>query len=236
MLNEIDNETNKFKSPDEVYFNYIGELEKMSPPVKELIYNFPVFVGQVNLARTFFFYDLYKKVLPLAGNIAEIGTYKGASFLLWAKLISLFEQNNLTRAFGFDWFEGMEPGENDNPYHKGDYKADYETLKKLISLQGLDNVTVLNKMDVITGLEPYIEERPYLRFKIVFIDCAMEKVMDTSLRVLWPRLVRGGILIMDHYCDSGSPSESGLVEKYIGDNKVLQMPFNRSASGYVIKQ
>ena len=236
MLKDIDNESVKFKNADDVYFKYIEELEKMNPSTKELVYNFPVFVGSVNLARTMFFYDLYKKVLPLAGNIAEIGTYKGASFLLWAKFIKLFEQGNMTRAFGFDWFEGMDPGENDNQVHKGDYKANYETLKKLITLQGLDDVTVLNKMDVTTGLEPYLEERPYLRFKIVFIDCAMESVMDTSLRLLWPRLVRGGILIMDHYCDSGSPMESLLVEKYIGDNIVLQMPFNRSASGYVIKK
>ena len=55
----------KFEKPDEKYFNYIDKLENMNPPMKELIYNFPVFVGEVNIARTLFFYELYKKVLNL---------------------------------------------------------------------------------------------------------------------------------------------------------------------------
>ncbi len=235
MHNEIDNEMYKMKDADEVYYRYIEELLKMNPPTKEVIYNFPVFVGQVNLARSLFFYEMYKKVIPLTGNIAEIGTYKGASFLLWAKLIKLFEPYNTTRVFGFDWFEGMDPGDNDDMDRKGDYKANYETLKKLITLQDLDSVSVLNKMDVTKELEAYLDERPYLRFKLVFVDCGIENVIDTSLRLLWPRLVQGGVLIMDHYGVSSSPTESALTEKYIGNNKVLQMPFNRHSTGYVIK-
>lgn len=231
-----DDEMLKVSKDDKIYFNYIEELEKINPPLREVIYNFPVFVGQVNIARTIFFYELYKKVQNLSGNIAEVGTYKGASFMLWAKLIKIFEPNNLVRVYGFDWFQGMNPGQNDDFDNLGKYKADYETLNHLIELQGLDDVALLCKMDVTTELEEFLEERPWLRFKLVFIDCGLEKVLDKSLSCFWPRLVRGGVLILDHYGLSCSPMESGIVEKYIGDHKVMQMPFNRHSSGYVIKR
>lgn len=236
MKFERDDEWQKFAKEDERYFHYIDELEKMGAPVREVIYNFPVFVGQVNIARSLFFYELYKKVLSLSGNIAEIGTYKGASFMLWAKLIKLFEPNNPTRAYGFDWFQGMEVGEHDHAAHQGTYQADYATLRRLVELQGLDDVALLCKMDVTKELEPFLEERPWLRFKLVFVDCGVEDVLEASLRSLWPRLVEGGVLIMDHYGLSTSPTESDIVEKYIGNHLVMQMPFNRHSSGYVIKR
>ncbi len=235
MRSEKDNEWSKFSKEDGIYFDYIAELEKMDPSIKDIIYNFPVFVGQVNIARSLFFYELYKKVINLSGNIAEIGTYKGASFMLWAKLITLFEKNNPTRVYGFDWFQGMDVGEHDNAEHQGSYKADYGTLCKLIELQGLDNVALLCKMDVTKELEGFLEERPWLRFKLIFVDCGLEHVLEASLRCLWPRLVVGGVLIVDHYGLSSSPTESDIVERYIGNRTVMQMPFNRHSSGYIIK-
>lgn len=235
MLSNADNEWMKFESEDKEYFRYIASLEEMDPPLKEVIFNFPIFVGQVNIARMLFFYELYKKVMDLSGNIAEVGTYKGASFVFWAKVIKLFENNDPTRVYGFDWFQGMKTGENDNTDNEGRYRADYETLCSLIKLQGLENIALLERMDVTTELEAFLEERPWLRFKLIFIDCGIEKVLESSLRSLWPRLVTGGVLIMDHYGLSTSPMESSIVEKYVGQRKIFQMPFNRHSSGYIIK-
>lgn len=235
MIEKRDENWTKFKKEDQEYFRYIDDLEAMQPPIREIIYNFPVFVGQVNIARELFFYELYKQVLNLSGDIAEVGTYKGASFMLWAKLIKLFENNNTTRVFGFDWFQGMRTGDNDNVTTNGLYKTDYETLDRLIKMQGLENIALLEKMDVTKDLTHFLSERPWLRFKIVFIDCGIEDVLEASLKSLWPRLVNGGVLIMDHYGLSNSPTESDIVEKHINGNKVMQMPFNRHSSGYVIK-
>ncbi len=227
--------SDKFTKPDEQYFSYIDKLEHLSPPLRELIYQFPVFVGSVNIARELFFYELYKKVLNLSGHICEVGTYKGASFMLWAKLIKIFEPYNMTQVYGFDWFEGMKPGDSDDANQLGGYKADYKTLKNLIDWQGLDNIAILEKMDVTKKLEPYIADRPYLRFKLIFIDCGIKDVLEASLHALWPRLVQGGVLILDHYNMEVSPTESSIMEKYVDTRPILQMPFNRHSSGYVVK-
>lgn len=227
---------NKFKTDDKIYFEYIDELKKMHPTIRDLVYDFPIFIGHVNLSRYIFFYELYKKTISYSGNIAEIGTYKGASFLFWAKLIKIFERYNTTQVFGFDWFQGMETGENDNPVNDGLYKASYNDLIKMIKLQRLEEYAVIEKMDVVAELHNFIANRPYLRFKLIFIDCGIRDVIEVSLKELYPRLVQGGVLIFDHYNMAVSPSESDIVEKYIGRNKVYQMPFNRHSSGYIIKE
>jgi len=212
----------KFRDADQKYFDYIA---KLPPESKEYIYQFPLYVGQVNIGRHLFFYELYKKVLELNGHIADVGTYKGASFLFMAKLVRLFEPYNTTQVHGFDWFEGMGDGQ---------YKCEYETLTDLISWQDLQDVAVLHKMDLTKELGGFFDDNPHLRFKYVFIDCGIRAVMDEALKYFWPRLVTGGILVMDHYNCEVSPEESNILEKYTNE-PVMQMPFNRQPTGYVVK-
>lgn len=225
----------KFSEVDEKYFAYIDELLSWQVPVKDLIYQFPAYVGHVNLARFLFFYDLYKKTIYLNGHIADVGTWKGASFLFMAKMIKLFEPYSPTQAYAFDWFQGMEPGKDDDQNQAGNYCADYESLNKLVELQGLSDIAIINKMDVTCELAPYFEERPWMRFKFVFVDCGIEGVLESSLANFWPRLVNGGVLILDHYNNGASPTESRILEKYIGNLPILQAPFNRQPTCYVIK-
>lgn len=226
----------KFKQEDDQYFGYIKKLEEMNIDSKEIVYHFPVFVGHVNLARHLFFYDLYKQVQDLAGDIADIGTYKGASFLFWAKLLKLFESMNTTQVHGFDWFEGMSPGKNDMQSHKGQYVAGYENLLEMIKLQGLEDVAVLHKLDLSKDLGKHMSDRPYARFKMVFVDCGIENVLEESIKHFWKRLVKGGIMILDHYNNISSPKESDVLEKYIGDNYIRQISYVRQPTAYVIKE
>ena len=42
-----------------------------------------------------------------------------------------------------------------------------------------------------------------------------KKVLKTSLKNIWPRIVNNGILILDHYNDDCSPSESDVLDSVI---------------------
>ncbi len=226
----------KFEDVDKPYFQYIEELEQMGVSTRDLVFQFPVFAGSVNLGRYLFFYELYKQVMNLNGHMADVGTFKGASFLFMAKLIQLFEPYNATQVHGFDWFQGMTPSASDESIQAGKYQADYDTLVRLMKMQQLADVAVLHKMDITSDLEGFLAKNPHLRFKLVFIDCGLEKVLEKALENFWPRLVQGGILVMDHYNCEVSPTESDILEKYVGKNKILQMPFNRQPTAYVIKE
>lgn len=226
----------KFKTSNEEFFNYLEKLQALNINPKEIIFNFPAFVGDVNLARFMFFYDIYKEVLNLNGNIADIGTFKGASFLFFAKMVKLFEPYNRTQVFAFDWFEGMKPAKEDTKTYNGQYIGDYNQLIDLIEWQGLQNIAIVNKMDLTKDLDNYFQDKEYMRYKIVFIDCGIADVIDQALKHFWPRLINGGILLMDHYNCEASKKESTILEKYIGNNIIRQTPFTRQPTCYVKKQ
>ena len=227
---------NKFKKEDKVYFDYIKGVKKTKLDPVEIIYHFPVFVGDVNLARFISFFEIFKKVKGLSGHIADIGTWKGASFFTFAKLVKIFEKYSQTQVFGFDWFKGMKQGKNDNKKYNNKYSANYKNLQKMIDLQGLKDIAVLEKMNLNTQFKKYLEKKKWLRFKLVFIDCGSEKVLENTIKYVWPKIVRNGILVLDHYNNHVSPTESKILEKYIGKNIIKQMPFVRQPTAFVQKK
>ncbi|UZQ50531.1 class I SAM-dependent methyltransferase [Clostridium kluyveri] len=236
-------ESNKWQKSNNLYFEYMDKLTDMinrkyiSDEIpKEIVTNFGAYGGDANIAHMLYKYELYKRVLYLNGNIGEIGIYKGKSFLYWAKLVKLFEPYNLTQVYGFDWFEGMKPKENDDVNQQGKYIGSYEELLKLVEWQGLEDIALVFNINVITDSVKFIQTRPYLRFKILYIDCGIKEVMEAAFKAFYPRLVSGGILMMDHYNYAVSPTESDIAEKYIGKNIIHQMPFGRQPTGYIIKE
>jgi hypothetical protein len=210
-------------------------MESLCGGVPDVLNHFPAYVGWANLARTLAIYDLYKRVQDLNGHIADIGTFRGASFLLFAKLVKLMEPHDTTVVHGFDWFQGMAPGKKDYERHKGDYVGDYEQLVRLTELQGLSEVAHLHKMDLTRELPAFFAKNDYMRFKIVFLDCGIREVLEESLKHFWPRLVNGGILLFDHYNTHVSPSESLLFDQYAEGRKVHTVPFCRQPTGFIVK-
>lgn len=236
-------ESNKWEKSNTSHFAYLDKLTKMinqkyAPDkiVREMVANFCAYGGDAEIAGMLYRYEIYKRVLNLNGNIGEIGVYKGSSFLFWAKLVKIFEPYNSTQVYGFDWFKGMEPKEGDDSNQQGKYVGSYEELKNLIEWQEMEDIAMLFQMNVITDSKKFMKARPYLRFKILYIDCGIKEVMEAAFESFYPRLVKGGILMMDHFNYAVSPSESDIVEKYIGGNTIHQEAFARQPTGYIIKE
>ena len=186
----------KYKKDDDIYFNYIKKIKKEKISNLDFIYQFPVYSGEVNLARFIFFYEMFKKVKDLSGHIADIGTWKGGSFFSFIKFVRLFEKNSQTLVYGFDWFKGMKPGINDDLSNVGKYATSYKGLKNLLKIQDLDKIGNVQKMDLTKKFEPFIKNNKWLRFKLAFIDCGTEKVLESTLPHIWSRLVQGGISLL----------------------------------------
>lgn len=225
----------KFKDIDAQYFSYLADLLSAPPEPVDLLHQFPAYVGHVNLGRYLFLYEMYKKVLNLAGHVAELGVYKGATFLFFAKLVRLFETHSSTQVYGFDWFKGMLEHPEASP-GEVPYVGDYAQLVKLIESQQLQDVALLQRLDLSTESELYLQKHPHLRFKLIFVDCGQPNVLRAGLSNFWPRLVTGGVLVLDHYNLECSPQESELVDQTIGTNCIRKLPFNRQPTAYVVKR
>ncbi len=230
-------ELQKHAEQDEKFHAYVEELLAMDIPAKDLIHLFPIFTGWVNLARFLCLYELYKMTRGVLGHLAEIGTWKGASFLFLAKLVQIFEPHSLTQVHGFDWFEGMKyDAAQDKTDHQGMYAADQATLERLVRMQGLDNIAMVHGMDVTRELGPFIEAHPSLQFKLVFLDCAAYNVVSKSLEALWPRVTPGGVVVFDHANNSDLPQEQQAIRDFLGDAKLRTLDFCRTPTAYIVKQ
>ncbi len=228
----------KYSAIDAEFHEGIREILNLDIPKIDFIHQFPVFVGSVNLARYLSLYDLYKQCYTLSGHIADIGTWKGSSFLFMAKIVRLFEPNSLTQVHGFDWFKGMSPSEenNDCMKNKGEYTSDYDLLIKLIALQKMNDTAIVHKLDLCKDLGAFFHENNHMRFKMIFVDCGVKEVLENSLTQFWPRLCNGGVLIMDHYNTEDSPFESQIIENAVGKNLIQHFPYNRSPTAYIVKE
>lgn len=215
------------------YLDWIVDLDDVSR--QDLIFHFPAYVGQVNLARFLCIADAYRKVMHLSGDLADFGTFKGASLMTMAKLVSIFEPYSNTRVHGFDWFQGQKQGIGDRPEHEGNYSTSKELLTSLITKQGFDGLVELNDLDLTVEYENFANEHSYLRYKLAFIDCGTKKVLEATVSRVWNQLVPGGCLLMDHFNHFQSPSESEIVLEAVGNAQIEQFHFSRSPTAIIYK-
>jgi hypothetical protein len=229
-------EYKKFQNRREEYYAGLEKIKELDYAFEDLLHHFPSFVGHMTLSRFLGLYELYKMTLGVAGHIGEIGVYKGASMLFFAKLVQIFESESLTQVHGFDWFEGTGSDVIESKVEVGTYKEDFERIVKLIQAQSLSDLAFIHKMDVTKDLKPFLERYPHLQFKIIFLDAGMYNVVSTVLPLLWDRLTTGGILILDQYNHELSPGETLAVREYLPNAKVRNLPNIWMPSGYIIKE
>lgn len=228
----------KYKDVDKVFHESVKQIIDMNVTPIDYIHQWPCYTGPINLARFLMIYDLFKEIQPLAGQYADIGTWKGSSFLFIAKLIRLFENNTINQVHGFDWFQGMNPDGNkkDDVAAAGKYKSEYDTLMELIKIQHLEDVAVVHKMDIVKELDGFFEKYDYLQFKYVYLDCGIHDVINKSLEHFWPRLVPGGLILFDHYNTEACNAETHLVNKFLGNTRIYQCDYSRQPTAYAFKE
>jgi len=148
------------------------------------------------------------------GDIVESGVYKGGNLILSKKVLNSFNISN-KRIYGYDTFEGMtEPGENDkdifgeNPFKmwKKSQKKDYndwcyssiEEVQKSFEKE-IGNSQSLNLVKGRVEETLLKEENLPKKISLLRLDTDWYESSKIELEVLYPRLVKGGILIIDDY-------------------------------------
>jgi len=131
-----------------------------------------------------------KLVEDLPFPAAECGVYRGGTLRLLARALSD------RMVYGFDTFSGV-PFEMDRSFdehHKGEFSdTDYNQVAKYLS--DLPNVKL------VQGVFPstFIHVPPDEKFSLVHLDCDQYDSYLAALDFFLPRLVEGGILVIDDY-------------------------------------
>jgi len=173
---------------------------------------------------------LNAKEKRLEGDFVECGVWRGGNILLY-KLLNDFYDLNKT-IFAYDTFEGMtEPEDIDMDFCGTSAKKYLITNRKYCSAT-IDHVrknileyTNLKKINFIFGpVEKTLLIKKNLpkKISVLRLDTDWYSSTKIELEILYPRLVDGGVLIIDDY-GSWQGSKKATDEYFFGKKKWLHV-------------
>lgn len=142
---------------------------------------------------------------PLSGDCAEVGVFTGGT----AYLIC---ENTQKRVYLFDTFEGLpEVTQGIDLHHKGDFTS---------SIAHLTNVLrPFNNYMILKGIFPrdnraIVENK---KFAFVHLDVDIYPSTKECLEFFYPRMVQGGVIVMDDYNLGSCPGVPKAFDEFMAD-------------------
>lgn len=143
----------------------------------------------------------------LEGVVAEVGVFEGgsANFIL---------SHTLKHVLLFDTFKGFPDVMTDLDDHKkGEFAATLDQVRELLRSNGHINFSLFE------GLFPE-ETGEYAaadRFSLVHLDVDLYKCTKDCLEFFYPRMVPGGIIVIDDYITSDCRGVKVAVDEFFAD-------------------
>jgi len=182
----------------------------------------------------------------LEGDFVECGVWKGGNLILFQKMIERLNLKN-KKIYGYDTFEGMsEPTDFDADTFMGGLKA-----KEHMNLQpkdiNVDNIHAYAPLDMVKSIysgntdknnnltlvkgkvEDTLKDPKNVpeKISILRLDTDWYESTKVELEILYPRLIKNGILIIDDYGEwSGSRK---ATDEYFKDKKITMFKIDRGA-------
>lgn len=201
-----------FKKDDYSYENIITGA-RYAPWLRD-----NVFLACFDICKEFTLVDIYRcyelwvlaaESSKLSGDLIEIGVWRGGSGALIAK--SARNQGITSPIYLCDTFRGVvKATESDTSYSGGEHAdTDQDTVQKLLGRLNLADVTVL------PGVFPdetgrLIEDRS---IRLCHIDVDVYESAKDAVEWIWPRMVKGGILVYDDFGFIDTPGITKFVEQ-----------------------
>lgn len=192
-------------------------------------------------------YELLKRALAVPGDIAECGVFKGAGLLYWLKLLTILDPGGMRRVVGFDTFTGFASVEVDqsreNPAGYAELEFENftgvaaETIESYARAASVDARLQLVQGDVSETAPTWVEESPGARIALLHLDLDTYVGTKAALVALYPRVTRGGIIVMDEY-GFAQFGESAAVDEFLEERPELSIhavPESHSPTAYIVK-
>lgn len=186
--------------------------------------------------------ELYKMVNDLPGALIECGVFKGASLARFAMFRELFGTANSRRIIGFDAFGAFPETQfaADVPFRQrfidtsGDEGISVEQLRTVLEHKAVAENIELIKGDVCETVPAYLEKHPELRVSLINLDTDVYEPAVTVLKHLYPRLVPGGVLVIDDY--NVFPGETAAVDEFLAGKqiRIRKFPFHETPA-FIVK-
>ena len=166
-------------------------------------------------------YELYKKIIEIPGHIFEFGVYKAVSLVRFATFRDAIENDLSRKIVGFDAF-GAFPTDQLKIKDDLNFVKDFEgvgghglgedEVKHILLSKGFTNLNLI-KGNVFDTLPSYLEANPETRIALLHLDMDVKEPTDFVLKLLYDRVVPGGIIIFDDY--NAVAGETASVDEFV---------------------
>ena len=195
-----------------------------------------------------FMYELYKKILPLHGNIIEFGVRWGQDLVLFECFRGMLEPFNYTRKIiGFDTFAGFPSVTENDPHAKiGDMGVTegYEIyLDNLLDQHEKESPISqirkhsLVKGDVVQTLPRYFHEHQETIIALAYFDFDIYEPTRIALEFCKDRLMKGSVIAFDEANNENWPGETLAIRGALGieNIKLERFPWCPTMSYMVVE-
>jgi hypothetical protein len=204
--------------------------------------NFYLSCNITRISKILSHYEIYKMIKEVPGEIVECGVFKGASYLRFAMFREIFGNPFSKKIIGFDTF---------SKFPETTFQDDKKARDKFIDSAGADSISkeqllqILNQKDLnkhldliegdITETVPdYVKANPELKISLLNLDTDIYEPAVSILEHLYPRITKGGILMLDDY--GTHPGETKAVDEYFHNKEVEIKKFSFAMTPcYIIK-
>ena len=196
----------------------------------EVMGAFPAYINRYNLTRFLAYYEMFKLIQDKPGWIVECGVYRGFSLLALSKFMEIFCMGDKTRkVLGFDNFAGFtglypEDGEENRAVDKiarGISPEEYrDDVLELLDICNRDAFAPWAKrVELVEGnvedtIPQYVSDHPGLRVSMLHLDIDLYNPTKIALEHLYPRVISGGLVVLDEYAHIDWGGESKALEDY----------------------
>ncbi|OJX70351.1 TylF/MycF/NovP-related O-methyltransferase [Magnetospirillum sp. 64-120] len=186
--------------------------------------------------------DLFRRSQGLPGEIVECGVFKGNSLFRLVKFRDLLESPASRKVIAFDIFgkfpddAGAEDRQTLDQFLQaaGCQGRDRQEIAALLDGAGCGANVELVAGDVRESISSYLERVPQLRVSLLHVDVDLYEPTKVALELLFPRLVPGGIAILDDY--GAFPGANRAIEEYFAaSGEVVRKLPHANAIAYVEK-
>ena len=171
-------------------------------------------------------YELFSITEKIPGEIIECGVFKGISLIRFSIFRDLFQKNS-KKIIGFDTF---------GKFPSAQFSKDVKIRKKFLEQGGNESISIkqlqhilkqkkisenveLVKGDITKTIPEYLIKHPKMKISLLNLDVDLYEPSKVILENLYPRLSKGGVLILDDY--NVFPGETKAVDEFFNDKKII---------------
>ncbi|MEO7423951.1 MAG: TylF/MycF/NovP-related O-methyltransferase [Fibrobacteria bacterium] len=218
-------------------------------PDAEKVNNLGVFIKRQALTRLIFMYELYQKIIPVHGIIAEFGVRWGQNMSLFQNFRGMLEPFNYNRRIvGFDTFSGFPSVSDNDPGHaqKGGMNVTenyLDFLEKILACHEKFNpIPNIRKHQLVKGdatktFKKYLEEHPETIVAFAYFDFDIYEPTKVCLELLKDRLTKGSVIGFDEINNPNWPGETMALKEVLGlgTYRIQRLPYMPTSSFIVIE-